>query len=62
MISLICFAQVNLGKMYYNGVGVPRDISKAKDLYRLAASTDNSAKALLQEIEEKEREERPTNI
>ena len=44
--------QINLGNMYYNGIGVERDISKAKELYSQAAKTNKNAQLLLQELEE----------
>ena len=38
--------------MYYNGMGVEKDLDKAKKLYELAAATDENAKTLLKEIEQ----------
>lgn len=43
--------------MYYNGLGIPQDRDKAKELYRLAADRDKNAKALLEEIEAEEKKE-----
>lgn len=47
--------QVNLGNMYYNGLGVSQDKVKAKELYKLAAEKDKHAKALLEELEAEEK-------
>ena len=47
--------QVNLGNMYYHGLGVTQDKSKAKELYNLAAAKDKNAKALLEELEGEEK-------
>ncbi len=44
--------------MYYNGLGVAKDKSKAKELYSLAAQSDNNAKLLLEELEMEEQKER----
>ena len=55
-------AQINLGNMYYNGLGVEKDWERAKELYRRAAPTNKNAAALLKEVEEDERkltEEKP---
>ena len=49
--------QVNLGNMYYNGLGVTKDRRKAKEMYRLAADKDKNAKTLLEEIESEEKKE-----
>ena len=44
-------AQYNLGVLYYNGEGVPRDISKAREWFeKAAAQGDESAKAALQKF------------
>lgn len=43
--------------MYYNGLGVPMDRAKAKELYKLAADRDKNAKALLEELELEEKKE-----
>ena len=57
-LLLTCMSlQVNLGNMYYNGLGVTKDRWKAKELYRLAADKDDNAMALLEEIELDERKE-----
>lgn len=37
--------------MYVNGMGVDKDIQKAKELYRMAAKTDKNAEILLKELE-----------
>ena len=50
--------QVNLGNMYYNGLGVSQNKEKAKELYRAAADKDKNAKALLEELELEEQKER----
>ena len=47
--------QVNLGNMYYNGLGVTKDKTKAKELYKWAADKDKNAKALLEELEIEEK-------
>ncbi len=57
LFCLTCM-QVNLGNMYYNGLGVTKDKDKAKQLYKLAADRDKNAKALLVEIEAEEKKER----
>ena len=41
--------------MYYNGLGVSQNKSKAKELYKMAAEKDKNAKALLEELEIEER-------
>ena len=43
--------------MYYSGLGVAKDKEKAKELFRLAAESDESAKEVLKTIEEEERKE-----
>ena len=43
--------QVNLGNMYYCGVGVAKDLGKAKELFALAANRDKNAAELLAKIE-----------
>ena len=48
--------QVNLGNMYYNGLGVVKSRKRAKGLYRAAADSDNNAKLLLEELEMEEKE------
>ena len=37
--------------MYYNGLGVNKDLKRAKDLYKMAAVEDKNAKTLLEELE-----------
>jgi TPR repeat protein len=37
--------------MYYNGLGVKKDLHKAKELYQKAAENNPNAKALLEELE-----------
>lgn len=59
---VLFFFQINLGNMYYNGLGVEKDWNRAKELYRQAAPTNQNAAALLKEVEEDERklrEEKP---
>ena len=53
--------QVNLGNMYYHGLGVTQNKAKAKELYKLAAVTDKNAKALLEELELEEQKEKESN-
>lgn len=43
--------------MYYGGVGVAKDREKAKELFRLAADTDASARGLLEMIKTEEEKE-----
>lgn len=50
--------QINLGNMYYHGLGVTQDKSKAKELYKVAAAMDKNAKALLEELEAEEQKEK----
>ena len=57
LIYIYMHVQVNLGNMYYNGLGVTKDKAKAKELYKLAADRDKNAKALLEEIEAEEKKE-----
>ena len=47
--------QVNLGNMYYSGLGVEKNWDKAKELYRAASATNENAKLLLKELEEEEK-------
>ena len=54
--------QVNLGNMYYHGLGVTQDKSKAKELYKVAAAMDKNAKALLEELEAEEQKEENSGI
>lgn len=44
--------------MYYAGLGVAKDREKAKELFKLAAESDESAKEVLKTIEEEERKEK----
>ena len=44
--------------MYYHGLGVTQNKSKAKELYGLAAAADKNAKALLEELESEEKKEK----
>ena len=37
--------------MYYNGLGLNKDLHKARDWYRKAAERHPNAKALLEEVE-----------
>ena len=39
--SVSAWARLNLGLLYENGVGVPRDVREAKKLYRDAAASDD---------------------
>lgn len=55
---MLLSTQVNLGNMYYHGLGVTQDKSKAKELYSLAAAMDKNAKALLEELEGEEKKEK----
>lgn len=48
--------QVNLGNMYYNGLGVLKSRQRAKELYQLAADVDTNAKLLLEELEIEEKD------
>lgn len=48
--------QVNLGNMYYNGLGVVRSRQRAKELYQAAAPSDKNARLLLEELEMEEKE------
>lgn len=50
--------QVNLGNMYYSGMGVPKDWQKAKELYRVASDADQNAKLLLEELELEEQQQK----
>lgn len=40
--------------MYYNGLGVDKDIKKAKEFYKMAAIEDKNAQLLLEELEMEE--------
>lgn len=42
--------------MYYQGLGVEKNVAKAKELYSLAAEDDKNAKKLLEELELEEQE------
>ena len=53
-----CLLQVNLGNMYYSGLGVPKSRQRAKELYQVAAGVDDNARLLLEELELEEKEER----
>lgn len=48
---------MNLGNMYYNGMGVDKDLEKAKELYTLAAETDKNAATLLKELMEQQNDQ-----
>ena len=50
--------QVNLGNMYYSGIGVAKNREKAKELFQLAADTDENAKGLLEMIKEEEKKDK----
>lgn len=43
---------MNLGNMYYTGIGVTKSLEKARELFSLAAERDDSAKELLKVVEE----------
>lgn len=47
--------------MYYTGLGVAKDVNKAKELFKLAAEVDENAKEVLKVIEEEERNELERN-
>lgn len=48
--SVAAWARLNLGLLYENGVGVPKDVREAKKLYRdAAASDDETARARAKE-------------
>lgn len=54
----VCDAlQVNLGNMYYNGLGVVKSREKAKQLYEIASASDDNARLLLEELQLEEKEE-----
>lgn len=53
----IFFPQVNLGNMYYTGMGVVKNRDKAKELFKLAADSDENAKGLLELIKAEEKKE-----
>ena len=48
--------------MYYGGLGVAKDISKAKELYKMAAEEDKNAKLLLDELELEEKKLKEKNL
>lgn len=48
--------QVNLGNMYYQGLGIEQDIEKARQLYKRAAPKHRNARLLLEELEQEEEE------
>lgn len=52
--------QVNLGNMYYQGLGVEKDWKQAKELYRAAQGTDRNARVLLEELLEEEAKLHPS--
>lgn len=56
-LSLSPPCQVNLGNMYYSGLGVPKSRERAKQLYKMAADRDRNAKLLLEEMELEEKKE-----
>ena len=45
------FLQVNLGNMYYNGLGVEKDWNIARTYYKKAAPSNHNARLLLEELE-----------
>ncbi|EDV22632.1 uncharacterized protein TRIADDRAFT_59077 [Trichoplax adhaerens] len=44
------YAQVNLANMYYNGIGVNKDIRKAKEWYGKAATRNDNARQLYEQV------------
>lgn len=42
--------------MYYRGIGVAKDVAKAKELFALAAEKDKATAELLETIEKEEKE------
>jgi TPR repeat protein len=47
---------VNLGSMYQNGLGVPKDLAQARKWYEMAAAAgDESAKASLKQLDASKR-------
>lgn len=55
LLCLNAYIQVNLGNMYYQGFGVEKNRTKAREMYALAAEEDKNAKALLEELDIEER-------
>lgn len=53
--------QVNLGNMYYQGLGIERDVEKAKRLYQRAAPKHRNARLLLEELEIEEEKLKENN-
>ena len=47
-----CFLQINLGNMYYHGLGVEQDWQKARALYKKTAPKHHNARLLLEELED----------
>ena len=45
------YLQVNLGNMYYNGLGVEKDWNMARSYYKKAAPSNHNARLLLEELE-----------
>ena len=55
LITYYCWGfQVNLGNMYYGGVGVAKDKARAKELFELAAEKDEQAKKFLEIMKKEE--------
>lgn len=52
---MFVYMQLNLGNMYYNGMGVQKDVAKAKELFRLAAEQDEACASYLRAVEEEEK-------
>jgi len=42
--------QINLGNMYFGGVGVEKDWEKAKELYKKASVTNEKARDLYNDV------------
>lgn len=60
-VCIVLSVQVNLGNMYYSGLGVPKDWQRAKELYRAASDADQNAKLLLEELELEEQQQKKNN-
>ena len=53
--------QVNLGNMYYTGLGVTKNLERARELFGLAAEIDDNAKELLKVVDEELKESGNSN-
>lgn len=47
--------------MYYHGLGVEKNLAKAKELYQRAAPNNHNARLLLEELELEEAKEKGDN-